>query len=130
MTDPQSLVRVGEGDRYCCHWGGLRDSWEIFDYPLYKHLRDTNPSFQHLAAFSGGTQTFSVRRQGSSESAHAINGELVSGNYFATLGLNAGAGRLLGPEDDVPGALSTAVIGYRAWQHQFGGDPSIVGSAP
>jgi hypothetical protein len=50
VADPQSLYRVGEGERYCCQWGGLQDSWGIFDYPFYKHLRDTNPSFKHLAA--------------------------------------------------------------------------------
>ncbi len=129
ISDPGSLYRVGQGELYCCEWGGLQDSWGTFDYPFYKHLRDTDPSFKQLAAFSGGTPTFSVRREGSPEAAHPINGEFVSGNYFATLGLKASAGRLLGPEDDLPGASPAVVIGYRAWQRQFGGDPSIVGSS-
>ena len=129
VADPQSLYRVGEGERFCCQWGGLQDSWGIFDYPFYKHLRDTDSSFAHLAAFSGGTQTFSIRRQGWSEATYALNGEFVSGNYFETLGINAAAGRLLGSADDLPGAPPVAVIGYRAWQKQFGGNPSIVGAS-
>ena len=54
-------------------------------------------------------------------------GEFVSGNYFRTFGLSPAAGRLLMDSDDVKGAAATAVMSYVTWQHQFNGDPSVVG---
>jgi len=55
--------------------------------PFYKHLHDTNPFFEQIAAFSGSTPSFNVRRANSAAGAQATNGEYVSGNYFSTLGL-------------------------------------------
>jgi predicted permease len=57
-----------------------------------------------------------------------LRGEFVSGNYFATLGLGATAGRVFAESDDRTGAAPVAVLSYRAWQTEFGGDPSIVGA--
>ena len=28
---PDQLYRIGEGEFYCCEWGGLQDSWGTFD---------------------------------------------------------------------------------------------------
>jgi predicted permease len=128
IADPQHLYRIGEGEYYCCEWGGLEGSWGTFDYPFYKHLRDTNPSFEQMAAFSGNTPSFNIRRADSSKSAQTINGECVSGNYFATLGLQPTIGRLISPSDDRAAAPGVAVMGYRAWQQDYAADPSIVGS--
>jgi len=65
IAHPQTLYRVGEGEYYCCSWGGLEGSWGTFDYPFYKHLHDTNPFFEQIAAFSGNTPTFNLRRANS-----------------------------------------------------------------
>jgi len=128
IAHAEQLYRVGEGEFYCCEWGGLQGSWGTFDYPFYKHLRDTDTSFRQLAAFSGSTPTFNTRRPESPQAAQTINGEYVSGNYFATLGMNAYRGRLISTFDDRESASAVAVMGYRAWQNQYGADPSIVGS--
>jgi predicted permease len=128
IAHPQTLYRVGEGEYYCCEWGGLEGSWGTFDYPFYKHVRDTNPFFEQIAAFSGNTPTFNLRRANSPQAAQATNGEYVSGNYFSTLGLQPALGRLLNPSDDRAGAPAAAVMGYRAWKEDYGADPSIVGS--
>jgi predicted permease len=128
VANPHQLYRVGEGEFFCCEWGGLQDSWGTFDYPFYKHLRETDPSFEQIAAFSGNTPTFNVRRAGSQSAAQTANGEYVSGNYFSTLGIQSSAGRLLNPADDRPEAPATAVMGYRTWQQRYASDPSILGS--
>ena len=128
ITSPETLYRVGEGEYYCCEWGGLEGSWGTFDYPFYKHLRDTNPGFEQVAAFSGNTPSFDVRRAGSAERAHTANGEYVSGNYFGTLGLQAAIGRLIQPSDDTAAATAVAVMGYQTWQKDYAADRSIVGS--
>lgn len=128
IADPQHLYRVGEGEFYCCEWGGLEGSWGTFDYPFYKHLRDTNPFFEQVAAFSGNTPSFNLRRAASRQGAQTTNGEYVSGNYFSTLGIQPAIGRLLNPSDDTAAAPAVAVLGYQAWQQNYAADPSIVGS--
>jgi predicted permease len=54
--------------------------------------------------------------------------ELVSGNYFRTLGVGTALGRTLGPEDDrVPGAHPVVVLSHAYWQRRFGGDAGVLG---
>jgi putative ABC transport system permease protein len=55
---------------------------------------------------------------------------LVSGSYFATLGVNAFIGRVLTPADDelAGGPDGTAaVLSYTAWKRRFNGDAAVVG---
>jgi len=55
-------------------------------------------------------------------------GDLVSGNYFTTLGAGVAAGRPLLPRDaSAPGSGSVMVVGYEAWKNKFGADPRLVG---
>jgi predicted permease len=55
-------------------------------------------------------------------------GQLVSGNYFAVLGVGAARGRTLLPIDEtVAGSSPVAVIGYDYWRTRFALDPDIVG---
>jgi len=52
---------------------------------------------------------------------------LVSGQYFGVLGVQSFFGRLIGPEDDVPGGGNpVAVVGYRYWQEKLGGAPDLL----
>ncbi len=54
--------------------------------------------------------------------------ELVTGNYFSTLGLRPARGRFFLPEEDsTPGAHAVAVMNYGTWQTRFGGADDIVG---
>ena len=52
---------------------------------------------------------------------------LVTGTFFSTFGGEARIGRLIGPEDDAPGAPLVAVVNYYFWNRWLGGDPGIVG---
>ncbi len=71
---------------------------------------------------------FSVRRGLSDNIAKPLRGEFVSGNYFATFGIHAYAGRTITPSDDQASAPPVAMLSYRAWQQQYDSDPSVVGS--
>ena len=52
---------------------------------------------------------------------------LVSGRYFSVMGVQQLVGRLLGPEDDVPGAGNpVAVLAYRFWQQKLGGGLDVL----
>jgi putative ABC transport system permease protein len=98
-------------------------NYNRFSYPNYVDVRDRNQSFESLAAYyftpfnlSGGGQT------------ERVNGKVVSGNYFSTLGVKMNQGRAFLPEEDrAPNANPVAVIGYGLWQRRFGGDPALVG---
>ena len=53
--------------------------------------------------------------------------EFVTGNYFSTLGVGSYEGRVFGDSDDQPNSQPVAVLSYRSWQSEFGGDRSIIG---
>src|SRR5260370_22705137 len=90
---------------------------------LYQQIRDNNTVLQGFAASTGAAMTLS-----GGGIAELVNGKLVSGNYFETLGVNAMIGRVLTPEDDrIPGGHPVCVIGYGLWQRRFGGDPGVIG---
>jgi predicted permease len=127
VSDPSGLYRLG--DKYeCCVEGGLQEDWTMFSYPLYQYLRDHTPEYETLAASQTNRPDLSVRRQGAG-TAENFSGELVSGNYFSTLGLRAFAGRLVSPNDDQAGAPPVAVMSYRAWEQKYGLDSSLVGQS-
>jgi len=52
---------------------------------------------------------------------------MVTAGFFDVLGARPVLGRLLRPEDGFVGAAPVAVISYRAWQRDFGGDPRVLG---
>src|SRR5271169_2286851 len=128
VVDPKTLYRVGDKDD-CCVNGGFLDEdgdFDLFSFELYRHLRDNTPEFEQLAAMQSGQNTMTVRR--GSEPAKAQRSEYVSGNYFSTFGIGAFAGRMLTPTDDTTGAAPAVVMSYQAWQSDYGGDPSVIGS--
>jgi macrolide transport system ATP-binding/permease protein len=131
VSDPKSLVRLGDKDD-CCVMGGRPENgdYSLFSYDLYKHLRDGSPEFEELAAMDASLSAgdLTARRGSGNSLSRAAAGEFVSGNYFQTFGLRPYSGRLLEPSDDVPGAPMAAVLSYRAWQRDYAMDPSVVGS--
>ena len=129
MTDPSRLYRVGDQGT-CCYYGldsrATDGDFDLFPYDLYLNLKQSSPEFEQLAALEAGGSSISVRR-GSSPS-QPLRSEFVSGNYFAMLGVGAYAGRPLTQNDDKAGAEPVLVLSYPAWQSDFAGDPTIVGS--
>ena len=98
------------------------DGAESFSYPMYVNLRDRNSVFSGLAAKDTFSATLTYR--GNTERAKA---DLVSGNYFETLGVTAAIGRTFEPADTVASGGSPVVMlsnGY--WKSRFGGDPGIL----
>jgi predicted permease len=131
VANPAQLYRIGD-DTKCCVEGGFPEDagttgdFSIVSFDLYQHLKNAAPEFEPLAAAQAGQWSWSARRN--NESPKSFNGELVSGNYFNTLGVGAYAGRIFRDSDDAPAAAPTTVLSYQAWQSEYSGDPSIVGS--
>jgi predicted permease len=71
-------------------------------------------------------RVFAVGDPGAAEPAW---GELVTGNYFAVLGLRPALGRFFTAEEDGdrPGAYPVVVISDAYWRRQFQADPHICG---
>jgi len=96
VSNPSQLYKLG--DEYnCCVEGDLQDNWSMFAYDFYEYARDHTPAFVQLAAAQTNRPDLTVRRAGSNAPADSLEGEFVSGNYFATLGVPAYAGRTIAP---------------------------------
>lgn len=95
-----------------------------FSYPDYVDFRRaTANTFTQLSI-----SQFTVAALDAGDHVESLMGELVNGDYFPLLGLEAKVGRLLGPQDDVaPGAHPVVVLSSDYWQRQFNADPSAVG---
>ncbi|MFZ0705982.1 MAG: ABC transporter permease, partial [Candidatus Korobacteraceae bacterium] len=128
VVDPKTLYRIGDTDNCCVNSGYENDDgdFDLFSYELYRRFRDNTPEFEQLAAMQSGQNTMNIRR--ASEPAKPVETEYVSGNYFSTFGIGAFAGRVLSDNDDTAGSAPVAVMSYREWQSEYGGDASIVGS--
>jgi macrolide transport system ATP-binding/permease protein len=132
VVDPKTLVRIGDTDD-CCVNGGWSDNgdYSLFATDTYYMFKKSMPEFEELAAMESGYawRPITVRRAGPQTAAKSVMGTFVSGNYFRVFGLSAAAGRLFVDGDDQKGAPVTAVMSYDAWQQDYAGDPSVVGSA-
>lgn len=131
VADPKTLVRIGDNTDCCVNSGAKGDGdYGLFATETWRLLRKSTPEFEDLAAMQAGFayRPITARRDGAHADAHSVMGEFVSGNYFRTFGLRPHAGRLLIDADDVPGAPIMAVMSYGAWQREYAGDASVVGS--
>ena len=132
VTDPKTLIRIGDTDA-CCVNSGWDDKgdYSLFATDTYYMFKRSLPEFEELAAMESGYawRPITVRRAGPQTVAKSVTGTFVSGNYFRVFGLSPAVGRLFVDTDDQKGAPITAVMSYDAWQQDYAGDPSVVGSS-
>jgi len=88
----------------------------------YNDLRQRLRSFRSLIAFRSGP--FNIGPAGSTERA---TGLLVSGNYFAGLGLRPALGRFI-DENDALERKPVTVISGGFWRNRLGNKPNVLGS--
>ena len=117
VREPARLVDIytsgADGDTYSSN--SLPD---ILDYQQNKDV------FADLAGYS---PMFAGVSRG--DRSRLVLGEVVTGNYFATLGVAARLGRTFQPADDAPSAARTVVLSNRYWQREFGADPGVLGQS-
>jgi len=113
---PEELVMV-----YTSDYSGTR--YGSSSYPDYLDFREKNDALADLLASSPQSLTLTAGGQ-----AERIFGELVTGNYFDLLGLEASLGRTFLPEEDrTPGTHPIVVLSHGLWQRRFGADPDLIG---
>ncbi len=119
VENPEQLVQLAaRGDHYGNNWG--RDS---MSYPMYEDFRDQGDVFADV--FCRKSYPIGMGYEGRTE---RVQGELVSGNYFSSLGVGTAIGRTIAPDDDrQTGEHPIAMLSYDFWQTRFGGDLEIVG---
>jgi predicted permease len=127
VADPSRLYRIGDGDN-CCVQGSPQGRWGFYSFPLFEHIKAETPQFEDITAFGTFVGRMSVRRQGVAEAPRPLRTLYASGSYFKTLGVGAFAGRVFTVDDDRAAAAPVVVMAYHAWQGQYGGDASVVGS--
>ena len=93
-----------------------------FSEPLFRRIVETN-AFSGVAAFAN-TGRLDLTGNGA---ASVINGQVVSGDFFRTLGVKASVGRVFEPSDDSRSAAPVAVLNYGYWQSAFGGSRDVIG---
>jgi predicted permease len=114
VRDPEHLVAVG-----------LRTQGGWFTYQQYELFRDHGQALD-LSAY--GHARLDAAIDGSAEP--TLDAQLVTGEYFPTLGVQPALGRLLDETDDrVPNGHPVAVLSHTYWQRRFGGDPAVIGRA-
>ena len=96
-----------------------------FNYPDYAYFRDHTKSLEDLIAFDGDGTEAIWNHEGAGE---IMDGQLVSGNLFPLLGVNAILGRTLAADDDkLDHPRQVAVLGYPFWKQKLAGAPAVVG---
>jgi putative ABC transport system permease protein len=124
VKNPQELARVAIDKRTGAS-GGFTSRYSDLTYPMWLEIHAQQQAFSNLFAWSP-TQ-FNIAPSGE---VHNVQGLWVSGEFFQTLGLEPALGRFLNSADDTPGcSTGGAVISYSFWQHEFGGDRSVIGRA-
>jgi MacB-like periplasmic core domain len=88
----------------------------------YLDYRDQNRSFSGVAAFE--SDGFNLTGEGEPLRIHAAR---MSASAFPTLGVWPLMGRAFTGEEDRSGSDNVVELSYSLWQHQYHGDPGILG---
>src|SRR2546425_2704197 len=94
-------------------------------YLNFADWRSQSTSFESMAAQREG-ESFNFSGLGEPE---RLEGQIVSSNFFQTLGIRPYRGRNFVAEDDRSGAVPVTILSHGFWQRRFGADESVVGKA-
>jgi predicted permease len=124
-THPKNAGSSSFGDCEWTKWTNEASGSCSFSYPMFKEIRAASKAFSSVGAFAGPAR-LDLTGNGEASIARA---EIVSGDYFKTLGVPPAAGRTIQPSDEQPGAEAVAVLNYAYWQGAFGGSASAIGKS-
>jgi putative ABC transport system permease protein len=115
--DPEKLLSLGESREQIAD---IKQSQ--VSYPDYLDWRKQVKSFESLAAYSGDAFTLRI-----TEEPKNIFAAQVTASFFSTLGVKPLLGRDFVDADVQTDGAHVAILSYRSWQSDFGGDPTTVG---
>ena len=124
VKDPAQLVLLGKGNT-----SGITDDFartQLYSYPFYRQMWGENQVFSDTAAIFSMANDVHGFVEGRTES-EPMKVQLVSGTYFATLGVRAFEGRTLNDADDnSEGDHPVAIISYAWWKRSLARDPNVL----
>ena len=99
-------------------------SYMVLSYPEMERVRDgMAQSFESVAG--AGLGVAQLEEDGRTQN---LLTELVTGNYFTTLGIQAAQGRLILASDERGSTADPVVVlSHRYWRDAYGGEPDVVG---
>jgi predicted permease len=133
VRDPQQLVTFGNSEG-----GGVLGGVDLglhgmFPWYFARQLQANPGPFQGIASYLSFSPKVSVRlaatgKDTSNNAAILVPANLVSGNYFKTIGAQPLLGRAITPADDAtPGNGAVVVLSYHFWQQELSADPAALG---
>ncbi|QOY90815.1 ABC transporter permease [Paludibaculum fermentans] len=120
VRQPEQLVLVDwRGEQLANGFG----SYNLMSYPICGDLQGQTQIFDGVLCRAATTVNLSTGSEPKPAGA-----EIVSGSYFAVLGVGAAMGRVLGPEDDQTAEASPVVVlSYDFWKTQMDGAADVLG---
>ena len=121
VREPQRLVVFHVSDHFQ-GWATADNHESVWSYPMYRDFVKRSEVFDGIVGRA--SVQVSVSDGASTENGRA---EIVTGNFFPVLGVQALFGRVITPEDDgAPGASPVCTLSYGYWQSRFGGNRSVL----
>ena len=95
----------------------------VFDQMRQAQANATTSPLSDLFAF-GPIQELTAKV---ADQAEVINGQAVSGNYYAGLRVQPSLGRAINDDDERLSTTPVVMLSYEFWQTRFGGKPGVIG---
>jgi predicted permease len=122
VKDPDHVVRI---ERWF-QSGSQGDGQYVFSYSEYLYYSAHARSWSTLGATSWQIPVIAHLTPGGAT--ETLQGELVSGNYFTGLGVDAMLGRTFTPDENrTPGAHPVIILSHPFWRVRFNADPQVLG---
>lgn len=120
VREPERLVQLAwRGNAVGANYGGGR----LLSYPICRELEERTEVFDGVLCRHPTDVNFSTGREHES-----VRAEIVSGHYFAVLGVRPERGRLIAASDNQqPGAHPVVVLSHDFWTTRLGGAEDIIG---
>ncbi|HEX4565216.1 MAG TPA: ABC transporter permease [Vicinamibacterales bacterium] len=90
--------------------------------PEYTEFKERTRAFQDVGGYRPGAANLGVP-----ERPRRVNSALVTPELLKVIGVAPMRGRLFAAGDSLSGAADVAIISYRTWQSDFGGDEAVIG---
>src|SRR5262245_49282459 len=96
---------------------------EVFTRMRQAHTASPDSPLSDFFAFAPLSELNAVVGQ----QAEVISGQVVSGGYYAGLGVQPVLGRAIMDEDDRASAAPVVVLSHQFWQERFAANPAVIG---
>ena len=120
VNDPERLMSIFTVDQR--NRGALTNFLPV-SYPNGSDIQKQAQSFSGIIIQTGAPVSMTVNGQ-----PEQFFAQVVSGNFFEVLGVQAALGRTFRPEEDAqPGTGPVIVLNHGFWERKFASNPAVIG---